>query len=563
MRKWVILTTVCVLVGLLLPPAAAPAGPAATSSAAAASRPAFIPFRPPANTKEVTDVTGRRVVGFGYGNEANQVVVFGPGQARAEFSALAVDRKFARRDVKTLQQWQQVRQEIRAALMDYFGQAPAMDLPLDPKAEQEEDCGDYILRTVSIQFGGGHRSRLGLMIPKGLPAPGPALLIQDAWGNGVKAITGQTLPPEDVAVLLKSGNSYIGRPTYSRSIGVHLVRQGFIVVALEHWYDVYGKSSKLCTMGAAVHNIRRAVSYLQTQTDLINPAQIGLFGHIYGAEVAYFAAGVEDRLGAVVCSNSSLGPTAPYTAAFWSPPFWATGSAQGLGDATERASREQYCSNRDVSTDPLPFLTQELMALAAPTPLLTVNHGVGYGQKIGSGGVLDSILPVYELYGKSPPVEIVGHKLGSNLPPNARNHIAGFLLRAMCGIDPGRCPDQTVRQILDDLRSGQIERQLRACRLAAWWECSQAVPELAKLLTSGDVALRRAAAKALERAGAVPELFRHIEHQDPMVRMAAVEAIYLRGADPDTWKALAKLERDQDKWVKEAKWQCLQLSPFE
>ena len=530
---------------------------AAVLAPAGAALAGFIPFQRPANAVDATDPEGRVTIGYEYGVELNRITIFSHS-SRAERSGsgpLEVDNTFARREVTTLEQWQKAREQIKSAVMNYFGQMPAMDMPLDPKVDSEEDRGDHLLRIVSYQFGGGQRGRIGLLIPKGLPAPGPVILICDAWGNGVERIA--------------SG-------VYSRTLGLHLVRAGVVIGALDHWYEVFGTSSRLCTMGAAVHNIRRAVSYLETQKDLVNPKQIGLLGHVYGAEITFFAGGIEDRLAALAASNSWFQPTAPYTAAFWGPPYWATGSGQGLGDATERASKEMYCSNRDVAISPLPFLTQQFMALNAPKPLLTINHGLAYGGKIANNGAIHAIWPAYELYSKNPPVEMIGHKLGSNFPPNVRDHIVDFFLRAMADVNPGHADQDTEKKVLAELQSDDPARQIRACRLAGWWRCAAAVPALVKLLgqpkedpkaevqlTDPQLPLRRAAAKALERCGAVKELFAYVKDPDPVVRLTVVEAIFIHGADKPTWKALEKLEFDREKWVKEAKWQTLQVNPYE
>ncbi len=509
-----------------------------------AARGQYIPFTKPAKTRLMRSGERQRVIGYEYGNPLHGVQIFNhnPRRGRPGINPLRVNHEFRPQNVTTLKQWRKARERIRRRVVKFFGELPPMDLPLEPKVEKEDDHGDYLVRIVSLQFDKRRRVKAGVMIPKGYPAPGPAVLVYGSYDVGIDKIT---------------------KGVYSRTVGVHLVRQGVVVVALQHMYDEFGKSTTLNTTGAAAHNVRRVVSYLRTQKDLVRPEQIGLFGHVYGAELGFFILALEDRIAAYVAAGSQMGPTAPYTAAFWGPPFWCNRGWQGMGGASSRAQPKMFISGMNVSIRPLPFLTQELMALAAPRPLMAMNHGIGYGGKTANNGGIECVRPVWELYGKPVPIELAGHKLDTNLPANARNHITSFFLRAMAGVNPGHAGPEKVREILQGLKSPQPAARLRACRLAAWWECAQAKDQLLKLLTSKDLTLRRAAAKALERIGAVKELFAHIRHPDPVMRLAVVEAIYLHGADEKTWEAMLEYKEDVDKWVNEAKWQTMELNPYE
>jgi hypothetical protein len=384
-----------------------------------------------------------------------------------------------------------------------------------------------------------------LLIPKGAPSPGPAVLALDAYQKDEKCL--ETLC----------------QGLYSRTFGAHLVRHGVTIVTLDQFHQTFGHSSRLNTVGAAVHNISRVISYLQAQKELVNPRQIGIFGHIYGAELAQFAAALEDRLAAVATSNSWMSEVMPYDTDYWGPPFWAQGYffAEFMR-AKERSQPDMYCSARQANINPLPFLTQQMLGCMAPKPILVINGGVSL-RGPGTPDAWEMIRPVYKLHDAADRIELITHKLDTNLPPHVRDHLMDFFFRAMCGINPGKATQETQQKIIGELKSGQAEKQLPAARLAGYWRLKAAVPELEKLVGSQDVALRRAAAKALERCGAVKELFAFIQHEDAMVRLSAVEAIYTHGADKPTWRSLEKLVSDSDKWVREAKWQTLQLNPFE
>jgi hypothetical protein len=409
---------------------------------------------------------------------------------------------------------------------------PPRDAPLDAKTESpEEDRGDHVLKIVSIAFDQEHRGRIGLLVPKGVPSPAATLLLNDRWGGGIEQAA---------------------KGVYSRAIAAHFVREGFLVAIIEHWDEAFGASRTLCTAGAATHMVQRTVNYLETLKGLVDPARIGYWGHVYGADLIPFIASHEDRLACFVASSTCHRVVLPYTSAFWSPPFWAR-QGDNMGIAT-RTDPKMYYSARSVATEPLPFLTQEMMAFVAPRPLLAINPD--------QPDLFEAVRPVWKLYGKGQCLELVAHKWGTNEPVNARDYTVDFLLRTLCGISPGKAPPETVKAILDGLRSDRLEEKTVAARLAAWWRCKEAAPQLVGFLSHSDAALRRASAKALQRIGAMKEMMPHLRHPDPPVRLAVVEMMQIVGTE-DAFRALAKDDQDEDRWVNEAKWQTLQVNPWE
>jgi len=195
-----------------------------------------------------------------------------------------------------------------------------------------------------------------------------------------------------------------------------------------------------------------------------------------------------------------------------------------------------------------------MMAFAAPRPFLAINAD--------HPDLFEAVRPVWELYGRGKLIEVIAHKWGTNEPVNAREYSVDFLLRTMCGIRPGKAPKETVRKIVDGLRSDKLDEKVLAARLAAWWRCKEATRDLVGFLNHKDLILRRASAKALQRIGAMKEMAPHIRHPDPMVRLAAIEMMQIVGTE-DVFEALVKDDRDEDRWVNEAKWQTLQVNPWE
>ncbi len=483
----------------------------------------------PQGAKEVTSPQGN-VTAWAVGIETNLLQIIPPGTGEIEGqsgSPLLMTREYDQRSVQTRQQWEQLRQDIRKRILGYFGEVPSAELPLEAKVEQTEDRGDLVFRLVSVAFSGHRRAKIGLLIPKGIPTPAPAVIVYDGFGGGIDRLF---------------------NGVYSRSFGTHLARCGFVVVGLNHWYDRYGESETLAPLGASTHMATRAVQYLLSEPELVHPMQIGVFGHTYGGELAPFAAAMEERIAACVssCSGNMVLPRH-----YHFPPW--TGRSSGLGCVAR--VRPMMMSGRrpiDVSGT-LPFLTQEFLALIAPRPYLGIQN---------DQALHECIRTVWKLYGRESALEAITHKWKENEPVNARDYVTDFFLRHMRGIRPGQPREAVVERVLAELKSDDPGKRLRAVRLAAWYRCKQAGPELAKLIDSEDPALRRASAKALERIGAMKQLLAHLTDADPIVRLTVVEAMQLYGGKA-AFDALNKHLDDKERWVRECKEQTIQVRVYE
>lgn len=487
-----------------------------------------VPLEKPAGASDAKDAR-QRVIGWQIGPATNpllQMIQLGSGEDSSA-SPLKMDRDYNPRSITTLAQWKQLRPDISKRVLGYFGAMPSNKLPLDAKVESEKDNGDYVLRTVTVAFDKKIRGKIAVVIPKGLPAAAPAVIIYDGWGGGIQRLT---------------------EGVYSRAFAVHLARDGFVVAALDHWYEKFGQSTELATLGAAVHMATRARQYLAAQKKLVAADQIGVFGHTYGGELALFVAAMDEQIAAcaVSCSKNAVLPRE-----YHFPPW--TGRSGGLG-CVARFRPDMFPSQRPWgSQGNYPFLTQEFMALIAPRPYL----GILNDQKLS-----ECIRPAWKLYGAERHVEMISHRWGENLPVNVRDYLTDFYLRSMRGLNPGKCPKPTADAIVSALGATDQAKQLEAARLAAWWRLKPATGELVKLVKSKDAALRRSAAKALLRAGAMKQLTGLISDPDPVVRITVVEAMQLHG-DEAAFEALAEHQEDKDRWAREAKFQTMQIHPDE
>lgn len=486
-----------------------------------------VPLERPAGASDAKDAR-QRVIGWQIGPATNplQMIQLGSGEDSTA-SPLKMDRQYNPRSITTLAQWKQLRADIHKRVLEYVGAMPSNKMPLAAKVESEKDNGDYILRTVTVAFDKKIRGKIAVVIPKGLPAAAPAVIIYDGWGGGIQRLT---------------------EGVYSRAFAVHLARDGFVVAALDHWYEKFGESTELATLGAAMHMATRARQYLVAQKKLVAPDQIGVFGHTYGGELVLFVAAMDEKIAAcaVSCSKNVALPREYHF------PLW-TGRSGGLG-CVARWRPNMFPSRRPVGSDGnYPFLTQEFIALIAPRPYL----GILNDQKL-----TECVRPAWKLYGADKRVEMISHRWGENLPVNVRDYLTDFYLRSMRGFNPGKCPKPKADAILSALAGSDKAKQLEATRLAAWWRLKPATGELVKLVKSKDPALRRSAAKALLRVGAMKQLTPLITDADPIVRITVVEAMQLHG-DETAFEVLAEHQEDRDRWAREAKFQTMQIHPDE
>ena len=247
---------------------------------------------------------------------------------------------------------------------------------------------------------------------------------------------------------------------------------------------------------------------------------------------------------------------------YWSGPCWM-GSSRGLGCikryqpymfiGARRYDIGQAAGEHGVVTPRLPFLSQECRALAAPRPFLSIQE---------DPHLADAVRPAYELYRKGRNIAAIAHRWKTNLPVNVQEYMLEFLLERLCDIKPGQAPKSIVEAIRVELKSADPARQLRAARLACWWRPVAVAAELQGLIGSDNVAVRRAAAKALGRIGRMDLSLKHLGHPDPVVRLAVVEAMQLHGT-PEAFELLSQNASDPDRWVREAKFQTLQVNPEE
>jgi hypothetical protein len=104
----------------------------------------------PEGAVDVKDTNGR-FQAWGVGIETNVLRIIPPGvgaQDTSSCSPLKMTRQYTPRDVKTVKEWEDLRQDIRKRILEYFGKVPSSQLPLDAKVEKQTFVFHFTLKNL-------------------------------------------------------------------------------------------------------------------------------------------------------------------------------------------------------------------------------------------------------------------------------------------------------------------------------------------------------------------------------------------------------------------------------
>src|SRR5438876_9529186 len=203
------------------------------------------------------------------------------------------DTKGAVRPVKSVPDWSKRRAEIVRSMEAVMGALPAKDkrCPLDPKIEEEVDCGDYVRRLLTYASEPGSRVPAYLLIPKPVldgTHKAPAILcLHQTHSLGQKVVVGLGNSPND-------------------EYGVELARRGYVCLAppypLLAGYnpDLKALGYQSGTMKAIWNNIR-GLDLLES-LPFVKRGGFGAIGHSLGGHNAIFTAVFDQRIKVVVSS---------------------------------------------------------------------------------------------------------------------------------------------------------------------------------------------------------------------------------------------------------------------
>ena len=320
------------------------------------------------------------------------------------------------RGIESYEQWVEKLTEIKKVWLNYIGGLPE-SVPLRLKINSQSKNQSH--NRLHIQYDTVHGDRVTayVLIPNEndvnpLPKEGyPAVIAMHPTIEQGK---------DDIA--LSTGRK-------NRKYAIELVERGFVVLAPdaltagERIYpgkaafdsnSFYEQHPGWSTVAKNITDHRQAIDVL-CSLEKVNPNAIGAIGHSFGAYNAYFLAGVEDRIKAVV---SSCG-FSPFTGDP-NPDHW-----------TYRSYPYTHIPKilADLNKDQIPFEFHEIIALCAPVPFFSYagqeDHIFPHWKSVGEGFL--EIKKLYRWLGKEECFQSFIGASGHDFPKEIRMLAYSFL----------------------------------------------------------------------------------------------------------------------------------------
>jgi dienelactone hydrolase len=321
--------------------------------------------------------------------------VTGEQSGKAELIDLLADGK---EKISTPQQWQRRREEIKKRLNLFLGEQPKSKPALRAKITEESFRESHTLRKIVYQTEPGEFVPGYLLIPKDLRGKAPAIIC----------------PHQTTQAGKKEPAGLAGNPQLQTAL--HLARRGFVTFTYDalcfgerhdaasgHYGDAipfYRRNPRRSLMGKMIWDLQRAIDYLQT-LDFVDGNRIASIGHSHGGYTTLFAMAFDERLSAGV-SNCGF-DTFRIDGNTWR---WSRATALmpllGFYVSNPRLNIDFYRAVPDSSVVDVPFEMHEVLALAAPRPLLLSTSDEDFVFPNGGWSArqaLARLKPVYELLG--------------------------------------------------------------------------------------------------------------------------------------------------------------------
>lgn len=258
--------------------------------------------------------------------------------------------------IESCEQWTEKLAGIRKTWLDYIGELPAR-VPVRLQINSESKQPDHTRLHVEYDTAYGDRITAYILIPDEKDTHRPST-------EGYPAVIAMhpTIEQGKDDIAISTGRK-------NRMYAIELVQRGYVVLAPDaltageriytgvgafHSGPFYERHPEWSTVAKNLTDHMQGIDVL-CSLEYINPNAIGAIGHSFGAYNAYFLAGVDERIKAVV---SSCG-FSPFTGDP-SPEHW-----------TYREYPYTHIPkiSADLKRDRIPFDFHEIVALSAPTPL--------------------------------------------------------------------------------------------------------------------------------------------------------------------------------------------------
>ncbi|MES2789082.1 MAG: dienelactone hydrolase family protein [Planctomycetota bacterium] len=300
------------------------------------------------------------------------------------------------------EQWEQERQQLRAAWLKFLGPMPTERSPIRLQVLHEdrpEGCVRQLVRYLSEAD-------------------------EPVEGYLLRPTTTTTSKRSGIVALHQTGATSIEEIAgvngpVEQHLGLQLCRAGHVVfcprcylwktppqfqIDVKVTVDQFQqRHPQTLGMHKMLFDAQRAVDVLVSLPD-VDPQRIGAVGHSLGAKEVLYLAAFDERIKAAVASEGGLG----FQSTNWNAPWY-------LGAGIDAAD---FALNH-----------HQLIALIAPRPFLVLageaNNGAADGDR--SWPYVAAALPVYQLYGTPARLGLLNHRQGHSIPPEVPSKLQEWL----------------------------------------------------------------------------------------------------------------------------------------
>lgn len=306
--------------------------------------------------------------------------------------------------VKTTEDWAKRRAEVVRGMEAVMGRLPGKEkrCPLDPKVEEEVDCGTYVRRLITYASEPGSRVPAYLLIPKAV-------------------LKGEKKVP--AALCLHGTNNVIGHgtvvglgPKPNRQYASELAERGYVALApnypllAKYQPDLKKLGWESGTLKAVWDNVR-GLDLLES-LPFVNAKAIGAIGHSLGGHNSVYTAVFDDRI-KVVVSSCGLDSFLDYYGG--NPANWAP--EKGWCQTRYMPKLANYKGR----LADIPFDFHELIGALAPRHVLIVAPKKDSNFQAASvDRVAAAAKPVFQLYGHADRLRVLHPEGEHDFPPEMR-----------------------------------------------------------------------------------------------------------------------------------------------
>jgi glucuronyl esterase-like protein len=328
--------------------------------------------------------------------------------------------------------WNDRQRAIRSTLATFLGEPSGTVTPLTAETLEETNEGSHVRRRIRFRAGTGEWIPALLLVPRreGRRDPAPAVLCpHQTTQEGKREPAGLAGNPEQATAR-------------------HLVERGFVTLtwdaicfgerhdaATGHYGDAipfYTAHPRWSLLGKMIADLSRAIDYLGTLA-FVDRSRVGCAGHSHGGITTLFGLAAEPRL-AAGASNCGF-DTFRIDGNVWR---WSHATALlprlGFYVSSRYITMDRYRAVPDSEVIQVPFDLHEVLALAAPRPLLVSTSDDDFVFPNGGWSARMAIArlnPVYAAHGAGNRLEATYFNGGHRLPAPVARHMYDWLERIL------------------------------------------------------------------------------------------------------------------------------------